>query len=219
MGSFFSNLFGSKRELLNVAVFNDPLCRITEWSSLVRFGIPSLTYVLTSTEEGKLVFKPSWKTYGGILFSILTNVVFFYILYRFINLQSLTLAQPVILFGPVLALCAFPFYCYMMLRKSVFDFSKGMYWKGFKAPKDAESVASSKNAVLLNDIGGLQLIRRSASSNGSRNHSFELNLVLKNGDRLNVVQYRRLKRLQKEAQELSLRLGVSLWDASSYRTE
>lgn len=93
-----------------------------------------------------------------------------------------------------------------------FDLVNGWYYEGYQSPKEGD-LEKLKNRVDLKDIGGLQIIgeeihmRRPYTSN-------ELNLVLKNGDRINVVDQGNIKKLRKEAQQLSEGLGVPLWDAS-----
>ncbi len=51
------------------------------------------------------------------------------------------------------------------------------------------------------------------SGNKSSYYSYELNLVLNDGSRINVVDHGNLKRLRSDTQTLSQFLGKPVWDA------
>jgi hypothetical protein len=51
------------------------------------------------------------------------------------------------------------------------------------------------------------------SGNKSSYYSYELNLVLDDGSRINVVDHGNLERLRSDAQTLSQFLGKPVWDA------
>ena len=47
-----------------------------------------------------------------------------------------------------------------------------------------------------------------------QNYNYELNLVLKDGERINVVDHGNLKKIQDDANTLSNFLGKPVWDAT-----
>lgn len=214
MGSFFENIFGKKREPLDLSIFNDPLCYETEWGALKRGGSNYRTHKLANDEEGNLVFKPSALSKFGFLIPV---PFLFYMIYSGL-FDVIPFSDNPVLMGMVLVFFAFGVISYLRLLKiRKFDFANGVYWKGFKAPKEVDDLGSSKNWAYLKDIGGLQIIRERVRSNRSNYASYELNLVLKNGDRRNVMDHGNLVRLREEAKQLSERLEVPLWDASDYK--
>lgn len=214
MGNFFENIFGKKREPLDLSIFNDPLCYETEWSPLKRGGSNYRTHKLANDEEGNLVFKPSvlYK------FGLLIPVSFWFYMMNSGVLEDIPFSDNWVLMGTVLLFFGIGVISYLRLLKiRKFDFANGVYWKGFKAPKEIDDLGHSKNWAYLRDIGGLQIIRERVRFDRSSYASYELNLVLKNGDRRNVMDHGNLVRLREEAKQLSERLEVPLWDASDYK--
>ena len=65
----------------------------------------------------------------------------------------------------------------------------------------------------LETIHALQLISEWVSSDDGGYHSFELNLILKDGGRLNVVDHGGQDRIREDAKVLSDFLNVPVWDA------
>lgn len=96
----------------------------------------------------------------------------------------------------------------------VFDRRKGSFWRGRKEPDQVFDKASLKTCVPLENIHALQIISEYVSGNKSSYHSYELNLVLKDAGRVNVVDHGNLERLRTDAAQLSAFLGVPVWDAA-----
>jgi hypothetical protein len=60
----------------------------------------------------------------------------------------------------------------------------------------------------------LQLIREYISSAKSSYYSYEINLVIEEGKRVNVVDHGNLEQIRKDAGTLSRFLGCPVWDAT-----
>ena len=93
------------------------------------------------------------------------------------------------------------------LRPVVFDKNAGFFWKGFRQPSLVYSEKKRKNTVRLEEIYGLQIIKEIVYGKSSYT-SYELNLVLKNSERINVVDHGNLRKIKEDAQKLSSFLGV-----------
>jgi hypothetical protein len=94
----------------------------------------------------------------------------------------------------------------------VFDKYKRFFWKGRIAPNEVDDRQEIIFFAEFNDIHALQLISKVYHSSKKSYYNYELNLVLKKGNRINVVEYRDPKRLRKDAQVLSAFLGKPVWD-------
>lgn len=69
--------------------------------------------------------------------------------------------------------------------------------------------------VPVRKIHAVQLLRELCEDGeGNRFQSYELNLILRNGDRFHVVDHRRLDAMLELARKTARFLGVPLWDAS-----
>ena len=93
-----------------------------------------------------------------------------------------------------------------------FDRATGRFWKGKnRPPKD-----STKPSGSLESIHALQILpERVRGSRSSRTyHSYELNLVLRDGSRVNVTDHGKIDLLRKDATTLSRFLGRPVWDAT-----
>ena len=96
----------------------------------------------------------------------------------------------------------------------VFDKREGRFWKGRRAPDEVFDRTVIKHLAALEEIHALQLISEQCSnSDGPSYRSYELNLVLKNGRRINVVDHGDQNKLREDAETLSAFLEVPTWDA------
>ena len=62
----------------------------------------------------------------------------------------------------------------------------------------------------IKDIKNIQVIKERVRTKNSSFYSYEINLVLKKGERLNVVDHGNLKEIKRQAQELSVFLGKKI---------
>jgi hypothetical protein len=103
---------------------------------------------------------------------------------------------------------------YFGLAPIVFDKRRGEYWKGRTAPYEAANREGMKHYAKLSGVRALQIIRERCTSKNSSYFSYELNLVLDDGSRLNVVDHGNLTRLREDADRLAAFLGKPVWDGT-----
>ena len=75
-------------------------------------------------------------------------------------------------------------------------------------------VERGDSSAPLSSIHALQLLSEFVSGSKSSYHSYELNLVLNDGSRINVVDHGNLDRLRSDANTLSRFLDKPIWDAT-----
>jgi len=95
----------------------------------------------------------------------------------------------------------------------VFDQRKGYFWIGRKAPDEVFKKKILKHYVKLEQIHALQLISEYCRTDRRSYYSFELNIVLEDAIRINVVDHGNQSKLRDDATTLSEFLGKPLWDA------
>jgi hypothetical protein len=95
----------------------------------------------------------------------------------------------------------------------VFDRGRGTYWKGRTPPHEAPRQAPSGDHADLDDVYALQIISERCRTKNSSYLSYELNLILKDGSRLNVVDHGNYEQLRGDAETLAEFLKKPLWDA------
>ncbi len=93
------------------------------------------------------------------------------------------------------------------LNPIVFDKTEGYFWKGKKTPSMVSDINELKVATKLDDIYGIQVIKEyiKSSSKGKDTsyYSYEINLILNSGERLNVVDYGNANAILEDASRIS----------------
>jgi hypothetical protein len=92
----------------------------------------------------------------------------------------------------------------------VFDRKQGAFWRG-RTPPAGAGAAPADHAPLAN-IGALQIIEERLSAKGGSFRSYELNLVLRDARRVNVLDHGDYAALRRDADTLSAFLGCPAWD-------
>ena len=96
----------------------------------------------------------------------------------------------------------------------VFDQRLAAFWRGRRELTPMELVARGNSSAPLSSIHALQLLSEYISGSKNSYTSYELNLVLNDGSRINVVDHGNLERLRSDANRLSQFLDKPVWDAT-----
>ena len=193
--------------------FDDPVAMKTAWTPAKGGGANFKTHVLVETGPQRLEFRASAGArlfYGVFLLAGLA--VMASVLAR--PSRGLDLYAP-LGFGFLFAVLG-GVLLYYGARPAVFDLRKGLYWKGRRGPERGFRIRSlPEGAVELREVHALQLIAEwiPGDSDSSPYHSYELNLVLTDGRRINVVDHGNREVLLKDAETLSRLLGKPVWNA------
>ena len=89
--------------------------------------------------------------------------------------------------------------------------------KDYKFKIHDSNKSASKSQIPLNSIIAIQLNGEHVKNDKGSYKSFELNLVLKDGSRKNVVDHGNLKSIISDAEILSDFLDVPIWHAGSIK--
>ncbi|MEX0722797.1 MAG: hypothetical protein WD357_03070 [Gracilimonas sp.] len=202
-----------KPEPIDVSEFGDSLAESVSWSPAKGGGTNIKTHSLAKEDYNRYSFKA---TYSAVLFFgvfVLFGAIF-PIVFITSNSEGVGLVSweslGVIGFG-LIFMGAGLFMGYRFMRPIVFDKSVGFFWKGWKQPEMYGS-DNPKGAIRLSDIHAFQILSEYIKSDNSSYHSYELNLILKDGNRHNVIDHGKLSALREDAKELSKFLGKPVWD-------
>jgi hypothetical protein len=94
----------------------------------------------------------------------------------------------------------------------VFDKRAGTFRRGRTTARAALSRIAPAQHAPLDDIHALQILGERVSGTDGSYDSYELNLVLRDGRRVNVVDHGDYDTLRRDAETLSRFLGRPLWD-------
>jgi hypothetical protein len=209
----------ANRPPFNPERFNDPIAEKTEWIPLKRGGTNIKTHNLVMVDPNRYEFKPA---VGAIIFYLfflliglgLAGFMIYQIDFNYIGEIDAGIIVAVIM-GLIFLVVGF-FLFRNGTKPIVFDKSNGFYWKGRQNPSQVYDQNIQKNMVQLYQVHALQIIREYVRGNKSSYYSYELNLILKDGSRKNVVDHGSIKQLQKDAQTLGQFLGIPVWDAGNF---
>ena len=117
-----------------------------------------------------------------------------------------------VLFGAIFT-CVGGCIFYFGTQPVVFDRQKGFFWKGRTAPHEVLRKDRLKNFAKLDQIHALQLLSEYCRGNKSSYYSYEINLVLRDGQRLNVIDHGNPTKIREDAETVAAFLGKPVWDA------
>lgn len=199
-------------------VFNDPVAVQTEWSPAKGGGANFRTHKLVTLHADRLEFQAAL---GAKLFCGFFALVGIIMPSGFLSAMLLSpefaadigviVIVPVLMGLTFLAVGAGLFY--FGTAPIVFDRYRGYFWKGRKAPNEVLNIGVLKEACKLDDIHAVQIISELCSGKSSY-YSYEMNLVLHDGRRYNVVDHGDQTKIRADAQALAAFLNVPVWDAT-----
>ena len=200
----------------------DPLAEQTEWTPAAGGGANFRTHKLVVNDTQRMTFVA---TVGARLFcmvflliglAVTVGIPFSQMRHGKLSFSfdSIFPAAIGLVFAAIGALLL-----YFGTRPAVFDKRKGFYWKGRKAPDEVFDRRELKHCTELANIHALQIVSESCHSKNGSYRSYELNLVLKDGTRMNVVDHGNLGKLREDTATLSQFLGIPVWDSTQLTPE
>lgn len=201
-----------RHKIFDPSQFRDPVAMQIEWTPVNSGGGANFRiHKLVEVDFNRLEFKA---TIGAWSFCLIFLIVGMWVSVGFSARRLLYEVSPFDtgLFMTILAGLIFIFVggwmYYFVMAPIVFDKGKGCFWKSRKKSGDI----FDKNFVKLQDIYALQLISKYVSGDDSY-YSYELNIILGNGKRINVIDQGSPKKLRGDATILAAFLNKPLWDA------
>ena len=192
----------------------DPFAQQIKWTPLKRGGTNIRTHKLYRANPNRIEFKAS---VGARLFylsflvigcGILICLPYFTISYKGFALNNTTIIP--ILVASVFIIVGTCLY-YFCTTPIVFDKKSGFVWKGRNKREDIINKNNLKHFFELRAIHALQLISEYIKSDRKAYYSYELNIVLNDGRRINIVDHSEKEPIEREAKKLSNFLGKAVW--------
>ncbi|MCB1583669.1 MAG: hypothetical protein KDI92_11435 [Xanthomonadales bacterium] len=199
-------------------VFNHPLAQKTDWHPLKAGGTNFGTHRLDNSDPDLLIFKA---TKGAYVFSSIFSGVgvlgLVIPILAFIGMENKEwgLLMFGIFFGGIFLTAGLLLFKFMT-KPCVFDTFYGCFYKGKKRPQDHFGMdPNAKNSIIkLSEVKAIQVIRERINSKNGSYYSYEINLVLADASRINVIDHGNHAAIIEDAETLATTLGVPLWDGS-----
>ncbi len=176
---------------------NDPIAKQTEWTPLEGGGASFGTHKLVEISTNRLEYRAS---NGAMLFYLLfISLGLIAVSSNFwngLNLMVLVIGLIFTVVGGILFVSG--------TTPKVFDKEANAFWSGKKQGADS---------ISLHQIHALQVVAEFIKSKKKRYHSYELNLVLKDGKRVNVIDHGDRLSFDKDAKKLSEFLNKPIWES------
>lgn len=201
--------------------FNDPIAEQIAWN---RIGSKKICpHKLSKIDSETIEFKVTSEC-KPLSFFVLAIILFVFGLPN--NFITLMIWAGIILI--------FSIGYYFTTAPIIFSKTKGYFGKGrnpnkirayFQKRESSEELSDNniyEKQVPLEQIYAIQLIKVIRGTGKYRNTNYELNLVLKNKERVNVIHNGEVRhsikaQIRKDAEELSRFLGLPVWDALDYK--
>lgn len=216
-----------ERTYFHRSFLDDPVAVQTDWTPAEKGGSNFKTHKLVTVNQDRMEFRASMIAMLLYLFFLLLGVVCVgHYLLGFLHDKSimdilgLSHDQNIIgLFVGIIFAGMGGAMLYFGTEPIVFDKRKGFFWKGKKSPDEVVDGKPFECVARLDKIHALQLILEDVKYKDDDGHersfhSCELNIVLEDGKRINVVDHAILSDLYKDVATLSRFLGKPVWDAT-----
>lgn len=205
---------GVEKKPLDLSRFQDPLAEKTLWTPVRAGGTNFRTHGLREISSERVVFRMS---VGGVLFTLAFLLTGLGIMVGNALFHSpgrpLLMSLVPVLLGSIFAGVG-GIMLYFSARPIEFDKRLGWYWKGYQKPCLMGGSPPPRIGTPLSRIHALQILPEHVRGDKSSFTSYELNLVLRDGTRLNVLDHGNYSRLEGDAQKLAVFLGVPVWDVT-----
>ena len=203
----------AEREPFDTSQFGDPIADKTDWTPLKSGGSNFCTKKLVQVSDYRFEFRIST---GGILFSAIFFLAGLGVIcagFSILHKEDYETKDLIFLFafGTLFSTIGALLY-YFFSKPVVFDKQVGAFWKGRRKPENQYETDDKKETTWLTRVYAIQLISEYCSGDKSSYYSYEINLVLDDGSRVNVADHGKLSTIREDTEKLSLFLGVQVWD-------
>lgn len=210
----------SESSSFDASHYDDPIASQTQWSPLKSGGSNFKTHKLVRVNSDRVEFKASL---GAKLFYLIFFIagIGAMIAFSYPKINSGDFGLNMESMMPLLIGLGFTTIGGVMLyfgtTPIVFDKRNKSFWKGRKSPNMVYNKRELKTYTTLKEIHAIQLISEYISGKKSSYYSYEMNLVLKDGRRINVIDHGNQNNIRNNAKILSLFLDVPVWDTINNR--
>ncbi len=201
-------------------LISDPLAQRTEWTPARGGGVNFCTHRVILINPERMEFRPS----AVIKCLYLIFILFGLSMIIFIPLSIFLRGDPGFIKDSIINILAGMVFTgiggiifYFEASPIVFDRRSCHFWKGWGNPDKMLNPETLKHFTRLGRIHALQLISEYCTCRRKSKkpyYSYELNLVLEDGSRINVVDHGDVEKLREDARTLSEFLGKPVWDGS-----
>lgn len=195
--------------------FDDPIASQTAWGPARGGGASFKTHRMQVVSDRRIKFKASigMIIFSGVFFVTGAAVAIGGGLLGHLGIDDMGGANYFLMVFGAIFMAAGGFMYYSSTPPIVFDKEANVFWKGRKDTRKDVEGPRVKHLVPLEEIHAIQLIPEHVSGSENSYYSYEINVVLKDASRINVIDHGKLATIRNDAETLAHFLGVPMWDA------
>ena len=201
--------------------FNDPIAWKTNFDSLVGWWSNIQTHTLQYDAFWNIVFKQHvllWFIFLSVFLWVGWSILLPHLWDIIIHAEDIHIIDIYSMGAWILFIIIWIIVFYLSTQNSkIFDFQNGYFYPLRYKKKFWENIHNNRikgKIAKISDIYALQIIKKRVRSNRDIYDSYELNIVLKNTDRINVINHGVSYIIREDAQEIVDKLRVPVWDVS-----
>ena len=201
-------------EPFDPATFDDPIALKTDWSPLKGGGANFCTRKLVQASPLRYEFRA---TAGAICFYLIFfgigMAALVFSIFQIVSNEKIFVPEILIPggVGIVFAIIGGTT-LYFGTLPVVFDKQHNCFWRGKISDDELIYATANEQLMPFQEIHAIQLIKEYIHSKNSSYHSYEMNLISRDGVRTNVVDHGNLEKIQADAQTLAEFLEVPVWN-------
>jgi len=199
---------------------NDEVFNKTNWTPLVGGGRSYQSHKLVRVNDDRIQFKTTVKVAIFFLFLSATGVFTIYL-----TLFGEGDSNPIVGLGLGLFMIVLGLFLFMRSTKRItFDRSLKALWKGKEDPAKMINPSGIDGYVSLKKLHAIQIIKELVESDSLHDEdgfstqnddflSYELNLIMNDGKRINVLDHGHKQSIENQAYAISDLFDIPVWDA------
>lgn len=196
--------------------FNDPLAEQIQWTVLKSGGSNFQTHKLTDAGTSRLESEPTLMSrvfsMVFVLIGLAIPIVFIAFGYLSGDPDLFYMSFVSILFGLIFVGVGV-FFFRKLSEKVIFDKLKNRLWVD-KPGNEKSKTDLINNSLKLSDVYAIQLISKYLKGNNNSYYIYEMNVVMADTNRYNVMRHGKKRQIRRDAKKLSKFLGKPVWDAA-----
>lgn len=196
--------------------FNDPLAKQIQWKVLKSDGSSFQAYKLVEEGVSRMESEPTLMSKIFSMSFIIIGLAIPFVLnatgYLFEDPDLFYMSLASIMIALILVGVGV-FLFRKLSEKMIFDKLKNRLWVD-KPGKGKSKTDLFKNALKLSDIYAIQLISKFLKDNHKSYYIYELNIVMGDTHRYNILRHGNKRQIRRDAKKLAKFLGKPLWDAT-----
>ena len=215
----YSQQTSGDRPSVKPTQFGDPIAMETQWTPKKSGDANFRTHKIVQGFGARLVFRMSLGTkLFCCLFLLIGSGILVGGVVLVVNGNENILASIFMCISGSIFVVASGSTFYVINKPIVFDKDKSYFWKGRWSPRLHLMGKKPKGFVRLHDIHAIQLVSELCTSENDKNrssyYSYEINIVIKDASRVNIIDHGDLRRIREDAQVPSTFLEIPVWDAT-----